>query len=70
MGQYECNFCEMGKYNRALAYRLVKNLSRSDMQYLLRWNILEEALSKKQKGGKQNGEKLSTGKNRSAQRRS
>jgi len=50
MGQYDCNFCSMGKYNRSLAYRIVKDLSRKDMQFILRWNLINKVL----KGGKKN----------------
>lgn len=47
MGQYECNFCEIGKKNRSLMYKLVKDLSRADMQYLLRWRLLEDWIIKR-----------------------
>lgn len=36
MSQYECNFCSMGQYNRAIAWRIVKDLSRKELKELLK----------------------------------
>ena len=39
MGKEECKFCEMGVYNRTLAWRIIKTMSRKDMQKLLEERI-------------------------------
>jgi len=32
----DCKFCEMGEYKRQLAYRLVEDLSKGDLRFLLK----------------------------------
>jgi len=33
----ECEFCKIGIKNRQVAWRIIKKLSRNDMQLMLRW---------------------------------
>lgn len=41
-GLEKCQFCEMGVYNRGLAHRIIKTMSRLDMKELLRERALKK----------------------------
>lgn len=46
MNQYNsCPFYQRGKYNRVLAWRITKDLSRREMQMILRFNLIEKFLN-------------------------
>ena len=43
----KCPFCDWGQTMRIHAWRLVKNLTLSDLQFLLKKKILEKELGRK-----------------------
>lgn len=44
MGKYDCNFCNMGKERRMLAYKITSDLSKYELRQIIRHNLIQKAL--------------------------